>query len=76
MGKSQAHQIKIQIRTQKNDLKSDQVSMEDIRTDQSDGNIDSQNLLKAMIQKQPAIFSTRIYSNKDIELLLKVIWYQ
>ena len=69
--KSQAHRIKIQIRTQKNDLKSDQVNMEDIRSDQSDGKIDSHNLLKAMIQKQPAIFLTRLYSNKDIELLLK-----
>ncbi len=69
--KSQAHRIKIQIRTKNNDLKSLQVNMEDIKSDKSDRKIDSHNLLKAMIQEQPGIFSTRLYSIKDIELLLK-----
>ena len=70
--KSEAHRKKVVMSTQKKNLKSDQIKIGTIKADQSENKSTSHLLLKAMIQKHPRIFhETRLYTNKDIELLLK-----
>ena len=69
--KTEAHRKKVLMRTEKKEMALDAVKLSDIRDDKSEGKQGSHILLKAMLQKQPDIFTTRLYTVSDIELLLK-----
>ena len=60
------------MRFQKKDLKNDQIKMCDIKQDSTPGKKQTHSLLKAVLVKHPRIFHrTRLYTNKDIELLIR-----
>ena len=55
----------------KGDLKNDQIKMCDIERDSTPGKKQTHSLLKTMLVKHPRILpDTRLYTNKDIELVI------
>ncbi len=69
--KTEAHRVKVMQRSEKNTLKKDQVSLDEIRSDTSEGKVSSHVMLRGLVEKHPNIFETRIYRNDDIKVLLK-----
>ena len=70
--KSEAHRKKVLMKSQKKALQTDKINIDDIRADDSANKSKSHNMLVAMIAKHPRIFhDTRLYTNKDITLLLQ-----
>ena len=59
------------MRAEKKEMKSDQVTLVDIKNDNSVGKVNSHILIKAMLQKHPNVFESRLYTINDIETLLK-----
>ena len=70
--KSEAHREKVLMKSQKKALQTDKINIDDIRADDSANKSKSHNMLVAMIAKHPRVFhDTRLYTNKDITLLLQ-----
>ena len=51
-------------------MKGAKVSVEELLADQSEQKSKSHTLLQAMLLKQPAIFTSRVYKKEELEFLL------
>ena len=68
--KTEAHRKKILVRSQVQELKGAKVSVEEVLADQSERKSKSHTLLQAMLSKQPAIFTSRVYKKEELKALL------
>ena len=58
-------------RKEKKKQKDDYVKLDDIASDPSEGKVTSHTLLRAMIEKHPEVFKTRLYTIAQIKKLLR-----
>lgn len=54
------------------ELKGAKVSVEEVLADQSEQKGQSHTLLQAMLAKQPAIFTSRVYKKEELKILLRL----
>lgn len=69
--KTEAHRKKILVRSQVQELKGAKVSVEEVLAEQSEREARSHTLLEAMLAKQPAIFTSRVYKKEELKILLR-----
>ena len=70
--KTEAHRKKVLMKSRKKDLEANIVKIDTIRQDPSTNKESSHVMLKSMIVKHPRVFhESRLYTNKDLELLLR-----